>query len=194
MQNKISKYNKSIKDALVKQLLVLISVFVVSLIISSIIYFYIGRGKLIKIDYDLLSKYSYGMLFFQILKRNIMYFVVITLFSAFGRYKLIYIVFILVSIYYGISMIYQVKIFNEDKLYFLYNFPDFLIYFPLLFYYTNLSLIISKFIKKIKKVETKRNKLDIIEVDYIKIACIFLVIIILYSCIYSSYLYLIIVK
>ncbi len=181
--NIISKDNKN--------LLLLFFMLFLSLILSALIFSFIGQEDLIKIDYDSLKKYAFLDLFLEILKRNIIYFIVVIFLANFGFVYTIYSLFCLVSIMYGISIIYFTKIITIDKLYFIFNFTDYLVYFPFLFYFTHMSTLVSKYIKNLKKVETKSKKIDIIIIGYLKLSAIFVLLVIAYSLIYSYYIHLI---
>ncbi|QSX06808.1 hypothetical protein JYG23_04995 [Sedimentibacter sp. zth1] len=183
------KTNKNSKHEQNKQLLFLTFVLLLSLILSAFIFFYVGQEELVKISYNSIQRYTFLRMFLEIFKRNIIYFVVITIFAFLGKDKFVYFAFVIFSLYFGLSMIYITKVFSEDKLYLLLNIPDYLLYFPLVFYFTHICILIAKYIKKIKKVETKRNKLDIIIIEFMKIAVIFLLIVGIYSCVYSCYIY-----
>ena len=180
--NKINKDNKN--------LLFLFFMLVISLVISAFIFYFIGQDDLINISYDSLNKYAFMDWFLEFLKRNIIYFIVVIFLANFGFVYSIYAVFCIVSIMYGISIIYFTKITMIDKLYLLFNFTDYLIYFPFLFYFTHISLLVSKYIKNVKKIETKSKKLDIIVVGYLKLSAIFILLVIAYTLLYSLYIHL----
>ena len=175
-----------------KNLILLFLLLFFSLIISAIIFYFIGQENLLKISYGRLEKYTILKLFLEILKRNIIYFIVVLFLTCLGFSKTIYVMFCLVSILFGISIIYFTKIVSADKIYFILNLSDYLLYFPILFYFTNISILVSKYIKKSKKIETKSKKIDIMVVGYLKMSAIILVLISAYSFIYSYYIHLII--
>ena len=185
------KKNNNILSKNNKNLLFLFFTLVLSLIISAFIFNFIGQDNLIKISYDSLKKYAFLDLFLEILKRNIVYFIVIIILANFGFVYTIYALFCIVSIMYGISIIYFTKIVLSDKLYFIFNFTDYLVYFPFLFYFTHMSTLAAKYIKNIKKIETNSKKVDIIVIGYIKLSAMFVLLVIAYSLIYSYYIHLI---
>ena len=183
-------FNKKInKDN--KNLLFLFFMFVLSLIVSAFIFYFIGQDNLIEISYDSIKKYAFLDLFLEFLKRNIIYFILIAFLANFGFIYSIYAVFCLVTIMYGISIIYFTKFILVDRLYFIFNFTDYLIYFPLLFYFTHISLLVSKNIKNIKKIETKSRKIDIIVIGYLKLCAIIILLVVAYTFLYSLYIHLI---
>jgi len=186
--------NKNFKNIISKDnrnLLFLLFMLVLSLIVSAFIFYFIGQDNLIKISYDSLKKYAFLDLFLEIFKRNVVYFIVVIFLANFGFVYTIYAMFCLVSIMYGISIIYFTKIVTLDKLYFIFNFTDYLVYFPFLFYFTHISTLASKYIKNVKKIETNSKKIDIIVIGYLKLSAIFLLLVIAYSFIYSYYIHLI---
>lgn len=177
-----------------KNLLFLFFLLILSLIISALIFYFIGQGNMlqsIKINYESIKEYDFLKLFLEILKKNIIYFIIIISLALLGFSYTIYTVFSLTAIIYGISMICFTKIVYYDKLYFILNFTEYLIYFPILFYFTYMSLILSKYIKNVKKIKTNSKKIDIIVKDYIRLSAIFVSLVIVYSLIHSSWIHLI---
>lgn len=174
-----------------KNLIILIVILILSLIISALIFNFISQindYNLIKINYDKLKEYSFVLLFLEILKKNIIYFVLIIILSLFGLSSMIYLGFSLITIIYGVSMIYFVQIVSGDKLYLILNILDYLVYYPALFYFTYNSLLLSK---KIKKVKTNSKKIDIILKKHISISALYISLVIIYSSIQSFWIYLI---
>lgn len=171
----------------------LIHMFVIlafSLAISAIIFFYIGQENIIQISYNNIKKMSYLNIFIENLIRNIFYFLIVAVLVLFGHKNTVYVLFFVVNLYFGISIIYVTKIFVTDKMYLLYNIFDYIIYYPLLFFFTYISTIISNSIKKSKKIKTNIKKIDIITLRYFRVVLILIIILAIYSLLYSYYLYL----
>ena len=118
----------------------------------------------------------------------VIYFIIIAFLTCIGQTNLIYIIFGFTSTYFGLSVLYLIKIMQTDKLYFLFTVSDYFIFFPFLFYFTYISSIISKYTKRTKNIETISNKFDIIVSSYIKLSCLCLCIVSSYSFIYSFYI------
>lgn len=172
-----------------KNLLTLIIIFVLSLIISALIFNFMEQNNIsTKINYENLKEYSFLSLFLESLKKNIIYFILIMVLSLFGLSLMIYAGFSLVSIIYGISMIYLVKIVSGDMLYLVLNLTDYLIYFPVLVYFTYNSILLSKNIKKIK---TNLKKIDIIVKKHISFSVLSISLVIIYSLVHSFWIYMI---
>lgn len=160
-------------------------IMIVSLILSAFIFAIIGQGELVHISYSSISELPYLQVLGQTLKRNIVYFLAIIFLTFIGKSLIIKGLFGLISVFYGLSIIYLIKIVPVDKLYFIYNFTDYFIFFPILFYFTYISLVISK---HIKKVETKSFKFDIITLGYLRISLFYVLVIVLYTVLYSYYI------
>ena len=172
-----------------KNLLTLIIIFVLSLIISALIFNFMEQNNIsTKINYENLKEYSFFSLFLESLKKNIIYFILIMLLSLFGLSLMIYAGFSIILIIYGISMIYLVKIVSGDMLYLVLNLTDYLIYFPILVYFTYNSILLSKNIKKIK---TNLKKIDIIVKKHISFSVLSISLVIVYSLIHSVWIYMI---
>lgn len=171
-----------------KRLLVLIIIFIISLILSALIFIITGQESLANINYENISKLSFNIIFLRILKRNIFYFIAIICLTCIGQSKIINGLFGLISIFYGLSVIYLIKEMQEDKIYFIFTFTDYIIFFPILFYFTYISSSISKYTKKTKKIETISTKFDILISSYIKLSLIYLLIVLIYSLSYSFYI------
>lgn len=173
-----------------KNLMILAIIFILSLIISAIIFNFIEQGNISTIiNYEKLKEYSYFGLFFESFKKNILYFILIITFTLFGLSLMIYASFSFITIIYGISMIYFVKIIPGDILYLILNLTDYLIYFPLLVFFTYKSILLSK---NIKKVKTNLRKVDIIVKKHISFSILSLSFIIMYSLVHSFWIYVII--
>lgn len=170
-----------------KRLLFLLLVFIISLMLSALIYLVAGEGNMTNINYQSISTMKISDIFNMTIKRNIIYFIAIILLTIVGQNKIIIILFVIVSVYYGLSVIYLIRILRLDAAYFAITFSDYFIFFPVLFYFTFISCIISKYTKKTKNIETISHKFDIIVSSYIKLSLIYLFIVIVYSIIYSYY-------
>lgn len=183
--------NKTIKKLMFteyKRLFYLIAIFIVSLFISAFIFILTGQGSMSNINYESVSNLSLLTVFLKILKRNIIYFISIICLTLIGQSKIINGLFGFISVYYGLSVIYLIRTIQFDKFYFLITFTDYFIFFPLLFYFTYISSVISKYSRKSKKIETISNKFDIIISSYMKIATLYLLIVTAYSLGYSYYI------
>lgn len=171
-----------------RRFLFLIIVFVLSLILSAVIYLIAGEGETANISYDSISTMEFSDIFIKTLKRNIIYFAAVIFLTIMGQDKIIVALFALTSTYYGLSIIYLIRALRMDKIYFIMTFTDYFIFFPILFYFTFISNIISKYTKKSKKIETISHKFDIIVTGYIKISLRYLLIVTAYSLGYSYYI------
>jgi hypothetical protein len=171
-----------------RRFLFLIIVFVLSLILSAVIYLIAGEGGTANISYDSISTMEFSDIFIKTLKRNIIYFTAVIFLTIMGQDKIIIALFALTSTYYGLSIIYLIRALRMDKIYFIMTFTDYFIFFPILFYFTFISNIISKYTKKSKKIETISHKFDIIVTGYIKISLRYLLIVTAYSLGYSYYI------
>lgn len=184
----IKKRNNMINNTKKKQGYIFIFILLVSLVMSAFIFYLFGQGKLININYDKIKQLSNLSIFFKILKRNFIYILLIIIFTYLGNKIMIYFCYIIVNIYFGMSIIYLVKVIEIDKLYLLCNLPDYIIFFPLTILFTYISVFMCRRIRKLKKVKTKMKKLDIIRLDFIKVALIYFIIVVLFSFLYSIYL------
>lgn len=171
-----------------KRFITLIIIFVGSLVLSAILYLLIGKGSMKTINFEIIGQMKYIDVFIMVIKRNILYFIIIILLTYIGQSKVINVIFGLTSVYYGLSVIYLIRTVNVGMKYFMLTFTDYFIYFPLLFYFTFISSTISKYTKKTKNIETISHKFDIIISSYIKISLIYLCIVIAYSLCYSYYI------
>ncbi len=172
-----------------KNLMALVIIFILSLIISALIFNFMEQNNIsTKINYESLKEYSFLSLFLESLKKNIIYFILIMALSLFGLRLMIYAGFSIISIIYGISMIYLVKIVSGDILYLVLNFTDYLLYFPILVYFTYNSILLSKNIKKIK---TNLRKIDIIVKKHISFSVLSISLVIIYSLVHSFWIYMI---
>ena len=131
-----------------RRFLFLIIVFVLSLILSAVIYLIAGEGGTANISYDSISTMEFSDIFIKTLKRNIIYFTAVIFLTIMGQDKIIIALFALTSTYYGLSIIYLIRALRMDKIYFIMTFTDYFIFFPILFYFTFISNIISKYTKK----------------------------------------------
>jgi len=131
---------------------------------------------------------KYIDIFIIIIKRNIIYFIAIILLTCAGQSKIINGLFGFISIYFGLSVIYLIRTVNMDVKYFVLIFTDYLVFFPVLFYFTFISSSISKYTKKTKYIETISHKFDIIVSSYIKLSLIYLFTVVGYSLSYSYYI------
>lgn len=184
MNRTIRKLVESERGRLITMAVILI----VSLIASALLYILMGQGSMAGISYQAVASMSAADVFMRILRRNIVYFAAIICLTCIGQSAIINGMFGLTSVYYGLSVIFLFKIIKTDKLYFLFTFADYFIFFPVLFYFTYISGIIAKYTKKTKKLETVSNKSDIIISGYIKLSVVYLAIVLLYSFGYSWYI------
>lgn len=171
-----------------KRFIFLLVIFVLSLMLSALIYLVVGHGSLANINYEGISTMKASELFIMTIKRNLIYFIVIILLTVFGQSKIINLLFGLVSVYYGLSVIYLIRTLGMDSKYFIMTFTDYFVFFPILFNFTFISSIISKYTKKTKNIETISHKFDIIVSSYIKLSLVYLFIVIVYSFGYSYYI------
>lgn len=173
-----------------KRLIALLIIFIISLILSALIFMLTGHGQesISSINYNNISQLTFNVIFLKILKRNILYFIAVICLTCIGQGKIINGLFGLISVFYGLSVIYLIKAMKTDKIYFILNFTDYFIFFPLIFYFTYISSTISKYTKKTKKLETISHKFDIIISGYIKLSIVYLLIVLVYSLGYSYYI------
>lgn len=172
-----------------KRFIILIIIFIVSLMLSSIIYFFAGNGSISNINYEIISSMKLNDIFKMTIKRNIIYFIIIILLTIIGQSYIINVLFGLISVYFGLSVIYLIRTLGMDVKYFIMTFTDYFIFYPILFYFTFISSTISKYTKKTKNIETISHKFDIIVTGYIKLSLIYLLIVTAYSLGYSYYIY-----
>ncbi|MDD2494295.1 MAG: hypothetical protein PHE29_03790 [Tissierellia bacterium] len=184
----VNKTLKKLINTEYKRLLTLIIILIISLVFSALIYVSIGQDHIINMNYNSLNKLPFMNIFIRIMRRNIIYGIIITFITCIGLSKIIYLFFCFISIYYGLSIIYLIKIMQSDRLLLLFTITDYFIFFPLLFYFTYISIIISKYTKKTKNIETISHKFDIIVSSYIKLSVKYLLIVLAYSFIYSFYI------
>lgn len=183
--------NKTMKKLIFteyKRLFYLIIVFIISLFISAFIFILTGKGSMNSINYENISQLPLITIFLKIFRRNIVYFISIICLTCIGQGKIINGIFGLISVYYGLSVIYLIRTINFDKIYFIFTFTDYFVFFPILFYFTYISSIVSKYSKRTKKIETISYKFDIIMSSYIKLAILYLFIVSAYSLGYSYYI------
>lgn len=172
-----------------KRFLYLTSILIISLILSALIYIVTGSKDIISINYEAISKMMFMEIFMMELKRNLIYFVAIILLTCIGQGKIIDVLFGLISIYYGLSVIYLIRTLNMDVKYFVLIFTDYFVFFPILFYFTFVSSTISKYTKKTKNIETISHKFDIIVNSYIKLSLVYILFVVIYSLGYSYYIF-----
>ena len=183
MNNTLKKLIKSES----KKFLTLIMILIASLVLSALIYELTGKGTMMEINYYSISKMTFTEVFFMSFKRNIIYFVAIIFLTYMGQSNLTKILFGFISVYYGLSVIYIIRTVGMDLKYFLLTFTDYFIFFPILLYFTFISSSISKYTKKAKNIETISHKFDIIISGYIKISLFYLLIVTVYTFVYSFY-------
>lgn len=171
-----------------KRFFILLIIFIVSLVLSALIYLIVGEGNLTNINYKSISTMKLTSIFYMTIKRNLLYFIAIILLTIIGQGKIISILFGLVSIFYGLSVIYLIRTLGMDVKYFIMIFTDYIIFFPILFYFTFISCTISKYTKKTKNIETISHKFDIIVSSYMKLSLVYLMIVVGYSFFYSYYI------
>lgn len=181
------RYIKKLIKLEQKHYFIFFASFIFSLILSSFIYYIAGSPKFVLLDYTAainISNYSFiTYVFFQ----NVIYFFIVFFFALYGSVKFIYISFIVKTSIYGLSVIYSINSFTSDKMYLILTLPDSIIYFPILVYFTFISIILCKHIKKGKYVETKYRKFDIIVSSYIRTILLFMLLILIYSILYNYY-------
>ncbi|WP_313371340.1 hypothetical protein, partial [Sedimentibacter sp.] len=144
-----------------KRFIFLLAIFILSLILSSFIYIITGQGNITHINYESISTMNVRDIFVVTIKRNLIYFIAIILLTIIGQSKIINGLFGLISVYFGLSIIYLIRTLKMDVLYFVLTFTDYFIFFPLLFYFTFISSTISKYTKKTKNLEQITRKFDI---------------------------------
>ena len=171
-----------------KRFLYLIAILIFSLVLSSFFYLILGQKSITSINYKAISTMTFIEIFMMTIKRNLIYFVAITLLTCFGQNKIINVLFGFISVYFGLSVIYLIRTLNMDVKYFMLTFTDYFVFFPLLFYFTFISSTISKYTKKTKNIETISHKFDIIVNSYIKLSLIYIMIVTAYSLGYSYYI------
>lgn len=171
-----------------KRLITLVLIFTAALIISAILYTVAGKGSTAGMNHENIKNLTFKTILFKNIKKNIIYFVVIIFLTCIGQSRLINLLFGLVSVFYGLSVIYLIKAMQADKIYFLYSFTDYFILFPILFYFTYISSSISKYTKRTKNMETISHKFDIIISSYIKLSFLYLLITAVYCFGYSYYI------
>ncbi len=172
-----------------KRFMALLIIFVLSLMISAMLYLFAGQGSMTNINYETISTMKIFDIFIMIIKRNIIYFIAIIILTIIGQNIIINGLFSLISVYFGLSVIYLIRTLKMDFIYFVMTFTDYFIFFPILFYFTFISSTISKYTKKTKNIETISHKFDIIVTGYIKLSVIYLLIVTVYSLGYSYYIY-----
>lgn len=183
MNNTLKKLVKSEN----KRFLSLIIILLVSLILSALIYSLTGKGTMTEINYKSFANMAFMEIFWMTFKRNIIYFLAIIFLTCIGQGNLTKILFAFISIYYGLSIIYIMRIVGLDFKYFMLTFTDYFIFFPILLYFTFISSSISKYTRKAKNIETISRKFDIIISSYIKISLVYLAIVTAYTFVYSIY-------
>lgn len=171
-----------------KRFLFLLIIFILSLMLSAVIYLMAGKGSMTNINYESISTMKFSDIFIMTIKRNLIYFAAVILLTIIGQNKIISVLFALVSVYYGLSVIYLIRTLRMDTVYFIMTFTDYFIFFPILFYFTFISSTISKYTKKTKNIETISHKFDIIVTGYIKLSLMYLIAVAAYSLGYSCYI------
>ena len=170
-----------------KKFFSLMIILITSLILSALIYALTGKGAMMEINYNSISKMTFMEVFFMSFKRNIIYFLAIIFLTCIGQSNLTKILFGFISVYFGLSVIYIIRTVGMNLKYFLLTFTDYFIFFPILLYFTFISSSISKYTKKAKNIETISHKFDIIISGYIKISLFYLLIVTAYTFVYSFY-------
>ncbi len=171
-----------------KRFIFLLAIFILALMLSSFVYIVTGQGNITHINYESISIMNVSDIFIVTIKRNLIYFIAIILLTVIGQSKIINGLFGLISVYFGLSIIYLIRTLKMDVVYFVLTFTDYFIFFPLLFYFTFISSTISKYTKKTKNLEQITRKFDIIILSYIKLSLIYLLIVTVYSIGYSYYI------
>ncbi len=183
MNNTLKKLVKSEK----KTFLQLILIFTLALILSALIYSMAGKGAMTSINYESIREMTCLQIFFKFFKRNTIYFLAVIFLTSIGQSNITKVLFAATSLYYGLSVIYIIRIVGMTFKYFMLTFTDYLILFPILLYFTFISCSISKYTKKTKNIETISRKFDIIIAGYIRISLVYLSIVTAYSFVYSFY-------
>ncbi len=184
MNNTLKKLIKSEN----RRFLIFIAILIVSLILSALIFALTGKGTMTQIKYESISHMSLSEIFFMSFKRNIIYFLAVIFLTIIGQGNVSLALFGFISIYYGLSVIYIIRTVGIDFKYFLLTFTDYFIFFPILLYFTFISNTISKYTKKAKNIETISRKFDIIIYSYIRISVFYLLIVTVYTILYSFYI------
>lgn len=184
MNNTLKKLIKSES----RKFSILIIILVLALILSALIYALADKGTISDINYEGIRNMTFNEIFFGSIKRNIIYFLALIFLTLIGQGNLSKILFGAISIYYGLSIIYIIRTIGMNFKYFLFTFPDYLIFFPILLYFTFISSSISKYTKKAKNIETISRKFDIIMSGYMKISIFYLLVVMIYTFIYSLYI------
>lgn len=183
MNNTLKKLVKSEN----KIFLQLILIFTGALILSALIYSLTGKGAMTSINYESIREMTFIQIFFTSFKRNIIYFLAVIFLTYIGQSNITKTLFGAISLYYGLSVIYIIRVMGMDFKYFMLTFTDYLIFFPILLYFTFISCSISKYTKKAKNIETISRKFDIIISGYIRISLVYLSVVTAYSFVYSFY-------
>src|SRR5690554_2346230 len=92
-----------------KRFIFLLAIFIISLILSSFIYIITGQGSITNINYESISSMNISDIFFVTIKRNLIYFIAIILLTIIGQSKIINGLFGLITVYYGLSIIYLIR-------------------------------------------------------------------------------------
>lgn len=183
MNNTLKKLIKSEN----RRFLTFIAILIASLILSALIFALTGKGTVTQINYESISNMTFSEIFFVSFRRNITYFLAIIFLTIIGQGKVSMVLFGFISIYYGLSVIYIVRTVGIEFRYFLLTFTDYFIFFPILLYFTFISSSISKYTKKTKNIETISRKFDIIISSYIRISVFYLLVVTVYTTLYSFY-------
>ncbi len=183
MNNTLKKLIKSEN----RRFLTFIALLIASLILSALIFALTGKGTVTQINYESISNMTFSEIFFVSFRRNITYFLAIIFLTIIGQGKVSMVLFGFISIYYGLSVIYIVRTVGIEFRYFLLTFTDYFIFFPVLLYFTFISSSISKYTKKTKNIETISRKFDIIISSYIRISVFYLLVVTVYTTLYSFY-------
>lgn len=183
MNNTLKKLVKSESNRFITLIIILVA----ALILSALIYSLTEKETIREINYESISKMTFIQIFWSSFKRNIIYFLVVVFLTCIGQSNLTKILFGFISLYYGLSVIYFFRTVGIDIKYFMLTFTDYLIFFPILLYFTFISTSISKYTKKAKNIETISCKFDIIISGYIRISLFYLLIVTAYSFVYSFY-------
>lgn len=183
MNNTLKKLIKSEN----RRFLTFIAILIASLILSALIFALTGKGTVTQINYESISNMTFSEIFFVSFRRNITYFLAIIFLTIIGQGKVSMVLFGFISIYYGLSVIYIVRTVGIEFRYFLLTFTDYFIFFPVLLYFTFISSSISKYTKKTKNIETISRKFDIIISSYIRISVFYLLVVTVYTTLYSFY-------
>ncbi|HCX61090.1 MAG TPA: hypothetical protein DHU59_01490, partial [Clostridiales bacterium] len=92
-----------------KRFIFLLAIFILALMLSSFVYIVTGQGNITHINYESISIMNVSDIFIVTIKRNLIYFIAIILLTVIGQSKIINGLFGLISVYFGLSIIYLIR-------------------------------------------------------------------------------------